>query len=582
VAAASEVRSSGFKSIGEFARQGDLPVKCDSEKFRFACASREVGCFLACLIVGFIGVGIAAAAEITTQPTDPTILARAIDAEIQKKLDENKVPVSPQAEDAEFLRRVYLDITGRIATLDQTNAFLANSETDKRAKLIDELLARPEYGRDFATIWRDLLVDRSPEMGRARDYSWKFVDWLAEGFNRDRGWNETVKAMLTAEGAAVENPATLFILANVGNDDIPRAENITRSIGKLFMGMQIACAQCHNHPFVKEWKQDDFWGIAAFFGQIRDHTFNGNGGSPKPTYSEKVNPDAKKEAANNRRTIKQGLLPPVEGPRIAIPSSANPTQTLRVVPAKFFLGNTPTLDEKGPYRPAFAEWLTSRDNPYFARASANRLWAHFFGRGFAAPLDNFSPGNPPSNPQALALLEKEFTACGFDQKHLIRVICNTRAYQRTSRPLKENKADGKFCSHMALRQLTADQMSDSLNVVLGRKISVNKDRDNSTAIFATKDADDSATEFSHGIPQFLYQMNSGAANVGQSFVNRFTKSKNKAECIRNLYLGILSRPPRPKEVEYMLDFLEKSKTPQDGYYEMFWALINSAEFMFNR
>ena len=558
-------------------------MKWNSGKYRLALPRREAGFFIACLIVGLIWGGIAAAADPrTTQPADPSILAAAIDAEIQKKLDENKVPASPPAEDAEFMRRVYLDITGRIPTLDQTSAFLASSETDKRARLIDELLARPEYGQYFATIWRDLLVDRTPEMSQARDYSWKFVDWMTDGFNQGRGWNEIVKALLVAEGAATENPTTLFILANVGNDDIPRAENITRSVGKLFMGMQISCAQCHNHPFVKEWKQDDFWGMAAFFGQIRDHTFDGNGGSPKPTYSEKPNPDAKKELANNRRIVKQGLLPPVDGPRIAIPSSANPTQTLRIVPAKFFLGDTPTLDETGPYRPSFAEWLTSRDNPYFARASANRLWAHFFGRGFVAPADNFSPGNPPSNPQALALLEKEFAGCGFDQKHLIRVICNTQVYQRTSRPLPENKADDKLCSHMTLRQLTADQMFDSLNVVLGRKISVGKDRDNSTAIFATREADDSPTDFSHGIPQFLYQMNSGAANVGQSFVSRFTKSKIKTECIRNLYLGVLSRPPTPKEVEYMVEFLEKSKTPQDGYYEMFWALINSAEFMFNR
>ena len=552
-------------------------MKFNPRKFRSVFQPRGVVCFFVFQIICFISAGVTAADHgAATQPAEPLVMATALDAAIQKKLDASKIPASPLADDAAFMRRVYLDLTGRIPTLEQANAFLASNDIDKRAKLIDELLARPEYGRHFATIWRDLLEDRTPEMGHARDYSWKFIAWMAEGLNQGRGWNEIVKEMLTAEGPATENPRTLFILANVGNDDIPRAENITRSVGKFFMGIQVGCAQCHNHPFVKEWKQDDFWGMAAFFGQIRDHTFDGNGGSPKPTYSEKLNPDAKKELANNRRIVRQGLLPPVDGPKIAIPSSANPTQTLRVVPAKYFLGDTPTLDDKGPYRPKFAEWLTSRDNRYFARAAANRLWAHFLGRGWVAPVDNISPGNPPANPEALALLEKEFAACGFDQKHLIRVICNTQAYQRTSRPLKENKADDKLCSHQTFRQLTADQMFDSLYIVIGRKISLGKDRDNGTAIFATKEPDDALTEFNYGIPQFLYQMNSGIANGDRYMTNRFTKSKNKEENIRTMYVTVLSRPPRPAELKLMLAYLDKSATPLDGYRDIFWALVNSA------
>ncbi len=211
-------------------------------------------------------------------------LARAIDAEIQKALDVKKIPASPLADDAEFLRRVYLDITGRIPTFEQATAFLDGKESDKRTKLIDELLSRPEYGRHFATIWRDLLVDRTNEMNQVRSgFSWEFVDWMTESLNKDRGWNQIVSDMLTAQGEAKQKPASLFLLANRMNE-FPRPENIVGSAGKLFMGMHIRCAQCHNHPFVAEWKQDDFWGFAAFFGQVRDITTDGNGGSLRPPF----------------------------------------------------------------------------------------------------------------------------------------------------------------------------------------------------------------------------------------------------------------------------------------------------------
>lgn len=512
---------------------------------------------------------------------EPLPTAQQIDQWIAKRLQQEKIPASPLADDAEFLRRAYLDITGRIPTYEQTTTFLANKDADKRAKLIDELLSRPEYGLHFATLWRDLIVDRSAEMSQVRQqFSWEFITWLAEAFNQGRGWNEIVTAMLTVEGEAKKNPASAFILANRMND-FPRPEDMVGMSGRLFMGVHIRCAQCHDHPYVENWKQNDFWGMAAFFGQVRDHGVSPNGGSRDPAIHEFPNPDQKKETQYVNRMKRAGLMPPQPGPQIAIPTIADPTQVQRLVKAKFFLAGAPELAEQGPYRPQLAAWLTAADNPYFARAAVNRLWAHFFAQGIVTPVDDMGPNRIPTHPELLTLLEEDFKRAGFNHKHLIRCICNSQAYQRTSRPLPANKEDRTLYSHMAIKQLTADQTLDSLCVAVGRAVVAGKNRDQQTTIFATKDADDSPTEFSHGIPQFLYQMNAGLANGNMYIANRYIQGKSKEEAVTALYLGILSRPPKPKELERMLAYLDKAAKPQDAYRDLFWVLVNSAEFILN-
>ena len=526
--------------------------------------------------------GIALVIAPQARAEEKPALSRQIDQLIQKSLDEAKVPASPLADDAEFLRRVYLDITGRISTYEQTTTFLASKDPARRAKLIDELLARPEYGLHFATIWRDLIVDRSAEMSRVRQqFSWEFITWLAEGFNKGRGWNELVSDMLTAEGEAKKNPATTFVMSNLMND-FPRPEDMVGSTSKLFMGIHLRCAQCHDHPFVDEWKQNDFWGVAAFFGQVRDHGSNPNGGSQNPDFREFPHPDEKKEAQYANRIKRAGMIPPQSGPQIAIPTIADPTMTQRLVKAKFFLAEAPTLGEKGPYRPQFAAWLTAPENPYFARAAVNRIWTQFFAHGIVDPVDDMGPNHPASHPELLALLAKDFKANGFNTKQMIRAICNSQTYQRTSRPLPQNKEDTKFFSHMLMKQLTPDQTVDSLCVAVARAVPVGKNRDQLTAPFATKEANDRATEFSHGIPQFLLQMNAGIGNGNTSVSNRFTTGKSKEEAVTAMYMGILSRPPQPKELERMVAYVNKAANPQDGYRDVFWVLLNSAEFILNR
>jgi hypothetical protein len=514
-------------------------------------------------------------------PAQVPALAARIDRIIQERLDRAKIPASPPADDAEFLRRVYLDLTGRIPTYEQATAYLDSKDPSKRAKLIDDLLGRPEYGLHFATIWRDLIVDRTAENSQARQqYSWDLIVWMAEGFNKGRGWNEIVADLITAEGEARTNPATTFLLANRMNN-FPRPADLVGSMGRLFLGMQLRCSQCHDHPYVQEWKQDDFWGLAAFFSQVRDHAMAPDGTSPKPAFFDRPNPDAKKETSYVNRLKRAGLLPPLDGARIGVPHLSDPNQAVRVVEAKFFLADRPQTMGEGAYRRTLADWLTAKDNPYFARAAVNRLWAHFFARGLL-PVDDIRPGQAPAQPELLELLEKEFKASGFSHKHLIRCICNSAAYQRTSRPLPANAEDRELCSHMAIKLLTPDQTIDSLAVALGRKPTEGKNRDQQTLPFVTKEADADPTEFSHGIPQFLLQLNGGTTNAMPGSMGKLTNGKKKEDAVTALYLSALSRTPSPRELQRAVAYIDRAANPGQGYRDLYWALLNSAEFLFNR
>jgi hypothetical protein len=523
---------------------------------------------------GLVLIFLAPASAQNTLSTD-------IDRLVRAQLDAAKIPPSPRADDAEFLRRVYLDITGRIPTYEQSTTFLASTDPAKRAKLIDELLSRPEYGLHFATLWRDRIVDRAPDNNQARQgFSWEFITWMAEAFNKDHGWDAIVRDILTAEGDAKKNPTTTFILANRMNG-FPRPADLTSTTGRLFMGIQLRCAQCHDHPYVDDWKQDDFWGVAAFFGQLRDHNVASDGTTREPVFYDKPITDAKKETQYVNRLKRVGFLAPVEGAKIAIPNSSDPTKVERVVAAKFFLGDKAELKTDDPARARFAAWLTSTSNAYFARSFANRLWSHFFATGLANPVDAMRPDMPTKHAALLDLLEKEFKKSGFQQKHLIRAICNSETYQRTSRPLKDNAQDRELFSHMQIKLLNPDQMIDAIAIAAGRPPTVGKNREQQNAPFVTADADADPTQFTHGIPQFLLLMNGNSSSNPQN-LGKLTTGKKKDEAIQAIFHAVLSRPARPAEMERMLAHVEKAENANQGYRDIYWVLLNSAEFVLSR
>lgn len=511
-------------------------------------------------------------------------VAVAIDKEIAAKLAEAKTPSSPLADDAEFLRRVYLDLTGRIPSHNQAVAFLDSKDPYKRSKLIDELLASEAYGHHFASVWTDLLVKRDFDNNKNLKTE-AFEKWLAEQFNKGEPWNKTVHALITAEGKEADNPAIFFALANQDNNQ-PAPSKMVGATGNLFMGIQIQCAECHVHPYTSKWKPSDFWGMAAFFGHTRIEREGadkkGKGGIP--TVKEV---DSNKEVKKDKKD-KSGPIP--TGAVIPIPDPTNAKKTVGTAKAKFFEAEEPRLNAKGPYRPAVADWVTSSKNRYFGPAMANRTWAHFMSRGLVNPLDDMKEDNAPSHPTVLKLMADEFVKNNYDVKYLIRCICNTQAYQRTSRPLKDNLSDEVLYSHQAVKVMNADVLLESLAVATNVKASGGggggggrRQGGNLRTFFDVVEYGDDPREYAYGIPHLLKMMNTNVTNSAYQAATALAKTggSNKSKIVEDIYLTVLARRPSAEENKRMQDFIAKQGDSR-GYGGVFWALLNSAEFVCNR
>jgi hypothetical protein len=497
---------------------------------------------------------------------DPAPVAAVIDDEVDKQLKKLAIPASPQADDAEFLRRVTLDLTGRIPTYQRAVAFLDSKEPDKRRKLIDELLDSQEYAEHFATVWKNLIVPRDNLAllkGRGDE---AIASWLAVQFDDNRGWDAIVTDLLTAEGSPRDVPAAAFVMAHSENGQ-PHANKVAAAATRLFLGVNVACAECHNHPFAK-WKQSDFWGTAAFFGKVRASAVNG---PPSLT-------DTPADQTTKDKKFGQAAFV-VRGTAIVVPDGAGKSSG-QAVKARFLAGDEATLDEGKPFRPRFAAWATGKDNPYFAQAAVNRLWAHFLGRGFVNPLDGFDDNNPPSHPALLRKLAAEFVSSGFDLKHLARCIVTSKTYQRTSRPVKGNEDDEGNFSKAAVKVLTPEAFFDSVTVIM--KGSAGK-QDSREQFVRACHAQESVTEYAQGIPHLLRLMNGTLLNRGGTVADSLVKTKaSHAEAVTTLYLTALSRRPTADEVKLMDGYLSRRKSDLEGYRGVLWILMNSSEFALNR
>jgi hypothetical protein len=489
---------------------------------------------------------------------DTAALSKMIDSHIDAKLTAGKVAASPVCSDEEFLRRAYLDITGVIPTTDKAKAFLDDTSADKRAKLIEELLASPNFGRRLADLWQAKLLPR--ESGNRFVLRDPFVKWLEGKFNENTPWDKFATDLVTATGTVEDNPAVTYFLANRAVD------KLTDGVTQHFLGIQLACAQCHNHPFTG-WKQTEYWGMATFFSKVRPD-------NPK---------NANKGGDNTKIGVQEGNVKTKA--KDFFPESA------KTVPAKFLGGDEPRLTNNEPYRPVLAKWLTAYENPYFAKAMVNRTWALMFGTGFVNPIDDMMPENLPSHPELLNELAAQFAAGGFDVKNLYRAIANSRAYQRTSKPFGGNHTDDQLFSHMTVKTLTPEQLYDSLNLVTasGEKVAPSPrpaggkkgpagGRDGFVQFFLGGAETSNPTEYEAGIPQVLRLMNSritGNPNVVKSFV---TTGDKPATVIEKLYLATLSRRPTTAESEKLAAFVAKSATAQEAYGDILWAILNSSEF----
>lgn len=509
---------------------------------------------------------------------EPRQVAQVIDQHLSQALGLRKLKAASLSDDAEFLRRVAIDLTGRVPTAEQAEAFLDSSDPDKRAKLIDALLSTSVFGEQLGRVWREWICPPElPSDGNGGKQPHKEAQnlgkWLGDRFARGDSWDKITRELLTVSGEIRKQPQAIFFgLVGQGGKVTPAGS--ARAVASLFMGVQLQCAECHDDPY-RDWAQQEHWGLAAFFSRTSG--------------------DFKKVAEG-----------PVNGsknlPQITIPKSAFKNSGTRV--AVSFLRDKPYEPKGGTLRSSFVEWLTQKDNPYFARAFANRMWFYFFSRGIVNPVDDFRELNPPSHPGLMKLLAGEFAASGFDVKHLIRCICNSEAYQRTSRvaPGMDERTTGALTEafgRMPLRIMSADVLYDSLKRAYGDpKLDLRaidpKDGNTSGESAPVADAyleflrrfgtnEEDATDFTHGIPQMLTMLNHPRLLQGSKALDGFLKTKpTTAQVIQWLYLTTLSRRPTREELSEAEAYLRKKDDPRRAYAGILWMLVNRSEYLLIR
>lgn len=488
--------------------------------------------------------------------------------------DNYAVPSAP-ADDGEWLRRVYLDIVGHIPDLEVSEKFLADGSPVKRTRIIESLLENPGYARQFSTIWTNNLIGRGTPRNIDRPALQKF---LRESFGRNRSWDAVVVELLTAEGASDKNGATNFLLAHLNDGAVPA----TAISSRLFLGTQVQCTQCHDHPFNPELKQNAFWEFNSFFKQVRSEPvrkYNEKTGRMDVDHLELVWRDFNGPVYFERRN---GLM------QVAYPKFND----VEVSPD----GSTPRLKE-------LARLIASGERTQLADAMVNRMWGHFMGYGFTRPVDEMGPPNSPSHPALLERLSLEFVKSKYDLKQLIRWFCNSEAYNLTSRFNPQNEADNPAAGHMPLfshaylRSMTAEQLYDSLLVATNAHQAAagnwekaeEKKREwmqQFVRAFGT-DENDEATTFDGTIPQALMLMNGELMRAalegggGSMLAAILTDSHPPVEKVRRMYLATLVRPPTAREVQTATQILQHAKTPVEAYQDLFWALLNSNEFILN-
>jgi hypothetical protein len=575
--------------------------------------------------------GLAAAARVLI-PTGRTVLvpdvpaSDLIDREVYAKLRALGIEPSGPAEDAEFLRRVTLDVIGTLPTLGEVRAFLADASCDKRSRTIDRLLAHPMHAALWATRYLDITgcdvnaMEGPPELQARRARLWH--DWFRARFAANVPYDRIARGVLCAttrdgqdarawalreaeqnrrlrdggETDYADRPGLDFFWRRLVNGEASPVEPLTERVATTFLGIRIECAQCHKHPFDR-WTQADY---RSFANIVADVQFG-------------LSPDGLAAFAalldERRKADPKGALPPIprlrevylsprSSRRLAEPDTGRPL-------APRALGG-PELPDDGDPRERLFGWLTAPDNPYFARSFVNRVWAVYFGAGLVEPVDGFSVTNPPSNPRLLDALAADFVARGYDIRRLERLILNSRTYQRASRPVAGNLDDrGNFARSMP-RPLMAEVLVDAINAALGvpgdfgpdaprgsRAIEIATNRVASPdlarafRVFGRPERAavcDCERPKAPALPQTLFLMTDDAllARLKSGRVGALAGSDRcDAEAVEALFLAALSRPPSWDEARSALDHLRTSPDRASGLADVLWALINTREFVLN-
>lgn len=610
---------------------------------------------------------------------NPTVksVVHEVDSQIAAELKKAGISVADRCNDEDFLRRTNLDIIGQLPSPQDVVAFRNDSNPDKRATLIDKLIDSPEFGINWARYWRDVIYMRATEQ-RARLNQEQFEGWLADQWNKGIGWNSTVTSLLTATGNVEEHPETALIFAQ--NAD---AGEVAAEACRIFLGIQLQCANCHDHPS-DIWKREQFHQLAAYFPRIterrlpemppkfeivsvnsdrgrddfmrenperfiarfdrnRDHKLSKDemtagpamfgrppGARPPGPRPAEMNPemkDNKPPAMMIERLFefgdsnKDGLLTAEEIKSMPKPNMRrgsmehhmvdlqNPSSEGKLIDPKFFVdGSTlPHGRSDEERRQAVAKAFTSPDNPWFARAFVNRIWAEMLGEGFYAPVDDLGPKRTARYPEVLDLICQGFVASGYDPKWLIRTVANTETYQRKIQPKPVSESDLPFAAATPV-PLRSDVIFSSLLQVFGikedemgfrgprgREMPVMpmpmgfraKPRFNFDMQFGS-DPSTPKDEITGNIPQSLTMMNSRrffagmVARPGSRLGKILSENRDNRDALKELYLLVLSREAAAKEVEICLDYIAELNSRPEAFEDVMWSLLNSSEFISRR
>jgi Protein of unknown function (DUF1549)/Protein of unknown function (DUF1553) len=491
----------------------------------------------------------------------------AINERVARGWDDSGIVPAPRSSDAEFLRRVSLDLAGKIPTVAEARSFLDDPDPEKRRNLVERILKGPSAANHFVNTWRPLLIPGAGT-GNIRLFVPDFDSWLRGRFSEQIGLDQSVRELLTYPlDNAIAAPQLAF---QQGSGPAPLAfyaarefkpEELASGTARLFLGVRIECAQCHDHPFAT-WKRDQFWEFAANFAGI--------------TRQGPAN------VLNSRVVERKGRTDlPIPG-------------TGRVARPRFLDGSRDVSDQGGG-RESLAAWITSPDNPYFAKAIVNRAWAQLFGIGLVDPVDDLAHSNPPSHPELLDELARRFVESGFNEPLLLRAIAASRPYQLTSAGPPERSDDPRLFARMAVKGMSGEQWFDSLAQAIGlppepanrnpRVVAPGNPRSSFLEKFAS--TDDRAIDRPTSILQALTLMHGPivtegtdprrGATLGAISAAPFLDTSGRVEV---LYLAALTRPPRPDELERMVAYVE-ARDPKAALADVFWAILNGAEFALN-
>jgi Protein of unknown function (DUF1549)/Protein of unknown function (DUF1553) len=484
-----------------------------------------------------------------------------IDDLVNAKLKQLQYLPSETANDSEFLRRVHLDVIGLLPTIEETEAFLKDTATDKRSNLIDALLKRPEHAKFWALKWGDLLRMTTKSVGDEGVY--KYNRWVEESLRENKPYDEFARELITASGSTLANPASNFYRTAADTNDC------VETISQVFLGARLQCAKCHNHPF-ERWTQDNYYGLGAFFQRVQ----------------------RKKTQRTGEMFVWTSNAGEVTQPRTGQVMKPWLPQIGSIEPA--------TDDDR---RKAFAEWLVSPTNPYFARIEANRIWSQLFAKGIVDPIDDFRDSNPPSNGPLLDALAKDFVEHKFDRQHLLRVILNSRTYQASYQTNDFNRDDARYFSHQEPRLLTAEQLLDAVNATSGTnqtfgqlppgtkatqlpapdvvkvdflKVFGQPERATVCACERTEDSNLAmAIELFNG--PMIYER---LKDPNNRFRKVLAAGGTTEDAIKQLYLAALCRLPTDAEMASAMAHAKTRPDPAIALEDICWALLNTDEFLF--